>query len=164
LNDRIDDNVIRACQNGDRAAYAALVKTCYKSVFALCLGILGNTHDAEDAAQEAMLKGIEKGVVSGIRLVACLHDGDTVVEHHAVITQHQPVAATANGQLQPRIRIDAVQEFGRIRPLSELLAGIQEVTAADVQRVAAQYLVDGKRSVVHVIRNGGGGGSSRWSC
>jgi len=57
LNDRIDNNVIRACQNGDKAAYAVLVKACYKGVFALCLGILGNTHDAEDAAQEAMLKG-----------------------------------------------------------------------------------------------------------
>jgi RNA polymerase sigma-70 factor (ECF subfamily) len=52
--------VIRACQKGDRAAYAALVKRYYKGVFALCLGMLGNVHDAEDTTQEAMLKGLLK--------------------------------------------------------------------------------------------------------
>jgi len=41
--------------------------------------------------------------------------------------------------------------FGRIRPLSERLANIQAVTAADVQRVAAEYLVDEKRNVVRVV-------------
>jgi zinc protease len=41
--------------------------------------------------------------------------------------------------------------FGRIRSLKELLDNIQAVTAEDVQRVAARYLVDDKRSVVHVV-------------
>ena len=57
MDDRLDENVIRACQKGDKAAYAVLVKRYYKSVFALCLGMVGNTHDAEDATQEALLKG-----------------------------------------------------------------------------------------------------------
>ncbi len=57
MDDRLDNSVIRACQRGDKAAYAVLVKGHYKGVFALCLGMLGNIHDAEDAAQEAMLKG-----------------------------------------------------------------------------------------------------------
>lgn len=57
LNARLDHSVIRNCQKGDKAAYAVLAKRHYKSVFALCLGMLGNVHDAEDAAQDAMLKG-----------------------------------------------------------------------------------------------------------
>jgi len=40
--------------------------------------------------------------------------------------------------------------FGRVRPLEERLAAISRVTAADVQRVARSYLVDDKRSIVHV--------------
>ena len=60
MDDRLDENVIRACQNGDKAAYAVLVKRYYKGVFALCLGMLGNIHDAEDATQEAMLKGLQR--------------------------------------------------------------------------------------------------------
>ena len=57
MNARLDNSVIRDCQKGDRAAFAVLVERHYKGIFALCLGMLGNVHDAEDAAQEAMLKG-----------------------------------------------------------------------------------------------------------
>jgi zinc protease len=42
--------------------------------------------------------------------------------------------------------------FGRVRPLEERLAAIERVTAADVQRVARSYLVDEKRSMVHVVK------------
>ncbi len=45
--------------------------------------------------------------------------------------------------------------FGRVRPLQERLAAIQAVTAADVQRVVTTYLVEDKRSVVHVVPPGG---------
>ena len=58
LNAHLDNSVIRACQKGDKAAYAVLVEKHYKGVYALCLGMLGNVHDAEDVAQEAMLKGL----------------------------------------------------------------------------------------------------------
>ncbi len=60
MNDRLDENVVRACRHGDKAAYAMLVKRHYRRVFALCLGVLGNIHDAEDIAQDAMLKGFLK--------------------------------------------------------------------------------------------------------
>ncbi len=57
MNDRVDENAIRACRQGDKAAYAELVQRHYRHVFALCLGLLGHVHDAEDVAQETMLKG-----------------------------------------------------------------------------------------------------------
>jgi len=64
LNDRADESVGQA--NGDdNPAYTALVRTHYRHVFALCLGMLANVHDAEDMAQETMLKGL-----SGLRKLA----------------------------------------------------------------------------------------------
>lgn len=51
-----------------------------------------------------------------------------------------------------------VSTFGRVRPLSERLAAIQAVTAADVQRVAQTYLRDEKRTVVHVVAPPAGDG------
>lgn len=60
MDDRSDENVVRACRQGDTASYALLVKRHYRHVFAVCLGILGNVHDAEDIAQETMLKGLVK--------------------------------------------------------------------------------------------------------
>jgi len=52
--------------------------------------------------------------------------------------------------LASRIGRDTVS-FGRVRTLAERLAEIEAVTAADVQRVVATYLVPEKRSVVHVV-------------
>lgn len=55
-----------------------------------------------------------------------------------------------NHDLASRIGQDQVA-FGRIRPLAERLEEIQSVTAEDVQRVVKKYLVDEKRSVVHLV-------------
>ncbi len=60
MNEAIDEDTVRACQRGDKGAYATLVERHYRHVFALCLGMLGNIHDAEDAAQETLLKGLAK--------------------------------------------------------------------------------------------------------
>jgi RNA polymerase sigma-70 factor (ECF subfamily) len=60
LNARLDESLVRASQQDDKAAYAVLVERYYRGVFAMCLGVLGNIHDAEDVAQEAMLKGLLK--------------------------------------------------------------------------------------------------------
>ena len=52
-------NLISAYKQKSIAAYGILVKKHYRTVFALCFGMLGNVHDAEDIAQEAMLKGFQ---------------------------------------------------------------------------------------------------------
>jgi RNA polymerase sigma-70 factor (ECF subfamily) len=59
LDDQAEENVFRACRRGDKAAYATLAQRHYRHVFALCLGMLANVHDAEDVAQETMLKGFQ---------------------------------------------------------------------------------------------------------
>jgi DNA-directed RNA polymerase specialized sigma24 family protein len=60
LNDFSDDILVAAGQRGDKRAYALLVKRHYRYVFGVCLGMLGNIHDAEDIAQDAMLRGFLK--------------------------------------------------------------------------------------------------------
>lgn len=60
MNDFSDDILVAAGQRGDRGAYALLVKRYYREVFAVCLGILGDVDDAEDIAQDTMLKGFLK--------------------------------------------------------------------------------------------------------
>lgn len=57
MNDRSDESLVVACRAGDRSAYELLIRKYYKHVFLVCLGILGNVHDAEDIAQDTMLKG-----------------------------------------------------------------------------------------------------------
>jgi RNA polymerase sigma-70 factor (ECF subfamily) len=60
LDDFSDDILVAASRRGDRSAYAVLVKRHYRYVFAVCLGMLGNVNDAEDMAQDTMLKGLVK--------------------------------------------------------------------------------------------------------
>ena len=45
-----------------------------------------------------------------------------VIHHHAVILQHQAVAAFADTKLQPAVGVETVQEFGRIGALNVDLA------------------------------------------
>lgn len=60
MDDFSDDILIAASQRGDKSAYALLVKRHYRHVFAVCLGVVANVDDAEDIAQDVMLKGFLK--------------------------------------------------------------------------------------------------------
>ena len=68
MDERSDRDLVIASCGGDRTAYAGLVRRHYGHVFLVCLGVLGNTHDAEDVAQDAMIKGFEQ--------IRQLRDGD----------------------------------------------------------------------------------------
>jgi predicted Zn-dependent peptidase len=57
--------------------------------------------------------------------------------------------------LASRVAADTVA-LGRIRPLDEILGGIQAVTRDDVKRVAAAYLAPSRRNVVQVVAPGSG--------
>lgn len=60
MGERSDKELALASHQGDRTAYALLVQRHYKPVFLVCLGVLGNIHDAEDVAQDAMIAGFER--------------------------------------------------------------------------------------------------------
>jgi RNA polymerase sigma-70 factor (ECF subfamily) len=50
--------LLRAGQAGDRAALEQLVTPHERPLFGLCYGILGHAEDAEDAAQETLLRAL----------------------------------------------------------------------------------------------------------
>jgi RNA polymerase sigma-70 factor (ECF subfamily) len=60
LDERCDKDLVTASCGGDRMAYAGLVRRHYGHVFLVCLGVLGNVHDAEDVAQDAMIQGFQR--------------------------------------------------------------------------------------------------------
>ncbi len=60
MDRRSDRDLVGAVSQGDRSAYAVLVKRHYGKVFLVCLGVLGHVHDAEDVAQDVMFAGFEK--------------------------------------------------------------------------------------------------------
>ena len=60
MDGRSDNDLVTASCRGDRTAYAVLVRRHYNQTFLVCLGVLGHIHDAEDVAQDAMIKGFER--------------------------------------------------------------------------------------------------------
>ncbi|MCU0916881.1 MAG: sigma-70 family RNA polymerase sigma factor [Planctomycetes bacterium] len=60
MDDRSDKELTWAACQGDRTAYAVLVRRYHQPVFLVCLGVLGKVHDAEDIAQEAMIRGFQQ--------------------------------------------------------------------------------------------------------
>lgn len=60
MDDRSDEILVAASSQGDKNAYAVLVQRHYRHVFAMCFGMLANIHDAEDIAQDAILRGLSK--------------------------------------------------------------------------------------------------------
>jgi RNA polymerase sigma-70 factor (ECF subfamily) len=65
LEPEVEKALVASCRNGDRGAYAELVKVHAGRVFAICFGMLGNRHDAEDMAQQTLMKGFMQ--IQGIR-------------------------------------------------------------------------------------------------
>ena len=57
MNDYSDENLVAGSCRGSKDAYTQLVERYYKQLFLMCLGIVGNVQDAEDLAQESILKG-----------------------------------------------------------------------------------------------------------
>jgi RNA polymerase sigma-70 factor (ECF subfamily) len=60
VNDRSTRDQTSAAETQGRTADEELVRQHYDHVFAVCYGILVNVHDAQDAAQETMLRGLVK--------------------------------------------------------------------------------------------------------
>ena len=60
LNNKSDEDLVAASRNGDKDAFAALIRRHSKRVYAVCIGILGNPADSDDIFQETFVKGMTK--------------------------------------------------------------------------------------------------------
>ncbi|MHC4499880.1 MAG: RNA polymerase sigma factor [Planctomycetota bacterium] len=59
MDSALERKLVLSCRTGDRSAYTDLVKAYSNRVFAICVGMLGNRHDAEDIAQQVFLNGFK---------------------------------------------------------------------------------------------------------
>jgi len=57
LDVEMERNLVASARNGDKDAYGRLVRAHSGRVFAICLGMRADRHDAEDMSQQAFLRG-----------------------------------------------------------------------------------------------------------
>ena len=60
MSDPSDESLLAAHLRGDPRAFGTLVTRHERRIYGLCLRILGNREDAEDATQEAFLAALRK--------------------------------------------------------------------------------------------------------
>lgn len=58
MNEELEKKLVLACRNGDKSAYAKLAKHYSGRIYAICLGMLRHRENAEDIAQQALLKAL----------------------------------------------------------------------------------------------------------
>lgn len=56
LESEFEEQLVRSCRGGDGSACSVLLKAYAARVFAVCLGVLGHRQDAEDVAQQVLIK------------------------------------------------------------------------------------------------------------
>ena len=109
LNQSSDEDLVAAARSGNREAYAALVRRHAKRVYAVCIGILGNTDDSEDAVQETFVKGIANiltlrdgkqfaGWICQIARNLCRDQWRTRKRRRELMSRHAVEEATESGE------------------------------------------------------------------
>ena len=99
--------LVAASRQGSHEAYGQLIQAQAPRVFALCLGILGRTPDAEDATQEALHQGYvqlnrlreDSAFAAWLRAIArstCLAHLRRRKRQNALETRYTPPANTEN--------------------------------------------------------------------
>lgn len=123
LNQSSDEDLVAAVQGGSREAYAALVRRHAKRVYAVCIGILGNTDDSEDAVQETFVRGMAN--------ILTLRDGGQFAGWISQIARNlcrdQWRKQKRRGELMSRHAAEEKQELGEFSDLHDALERLPEV-------------------------------------
>ncbi len=122
LNQLSDEDLVASARGGSREAFAALVRRHAKRVYAVCIGILGNTDDSEDTVQETFVKAMTS--------IATLRDDR---QFAAWISQIARNLCRDHWRTQQRRRellasraINEGTEFGKFSDLHDALARLPE--------------------------------------
>ena len=103
MNDRSDPGPDRRIQGTRQDGRTEFVRQHYDHVFAVCYGILVNVHDAQDAAQETMLRGLVKAArrVDSERDPAMAHPGRQKFVHRPASAAETPGTAASRPRRRP---------------------------------------------------------------
>jgi RNA polymerase sigma-70 factor, ECF subfamily len=133
---RSDCELVCAVQQGDRAAYAELVRRYEKTVLAAAMRIVGDFHTAEDVTQNTFVKAYEN--------LGSLRDGRSLVGWLVKIAQR--LALTERRRKRPNAPLDAAPEpaaFGRDGMLDDeskvLLRAVMKLPAHERSVVLLHY-------------------------
>jgi RNA polymerase sigma-70 factor (ECF subfamily) len=107
---RSDADLVLACREGDRPAYGELVERHYRRVVGICLAIMGSGSDAEDAAHNALIRGLEG--------IAELRDGARFGAWIAQIARNVCLDAQRRTKRDRRLHLEQAERISQARETS----------------------------------------------
>ena len=143
--------VVRSCMDGDSGAWAELVRTHHRRVYALCYRFTGNSADAEDMTQDVFLK-IYSNLASFDMARGSLQVWITTMTRNLLVDNFR---RTKNQRLTSSL--DEEREDGSdLRPMDRLMAGgpsphemaAQKELARMVQQALAQVSPELREAVI----------------
>ena len=135
MSDPSDEALLAAHLRGDPRAFGALVARHERRIYGLCLRILGNREDAEDATQEAFLAALRKA--SSFRRAAAFSTWLYRIAVNAATDQARRRGRSRRAALDPEDAGLAVAPGGE---LGEVVASAVVVQAA-LARVPEEFRV-----------------------
>lgn len=143
----IDENgIIRAIQEGDREAYAELVRFYHGRILRLCQVLLSDSAEAEDAAQDAFIKAYES--LSSFRGDAAFSTWITRIAHNQCLdrlrrrSRRKTDSLTAIDEsslpaVQEIENDDAQRALAALRPEYKEILALREVAGLTYEEIAA---------------------------
>ncbi|MHA3914141.1 RNA polymerase sigma factor [Halovulum sp. GXIMD14793] len=124
-----DENLVRAAQGGDAAAFAALITRHYDLVYRLGFRVLGNQAEAEDLAQDicAALPGKLDSFRAEAKFTTWLHR--IVLNAARDLIRHRATRAKAAdgwGDVELMRRAEATQTRAELDWLTEAMQGLSD--------------------------------------
>jgi RNA polymerase sigma factor (sigma-70 family) len=170
-----DDRLARRATKGDRRAFAAIYRRYHQALYRFCLAIVGNSHDAQDALQNTMVKvlGALPGEKRDIKLKPWLYriahnESIEVVRRRRAVEELSPdqeaggPGLAEEAALRERLRrllsdMDELPERQRAALLMRELAGLgfgEIATALDTSPATARQTLYEARQSLHEMEEG----------
>lgn len=138
MDERSDQILVEKAQRGDRGAYEVLVRRHYRSVFALCYGILGDVHESADQSQETLLRSYLK--IADLRDPSQFRNWLLQIARNLCLDHLR--RRTLDRNALPKLAAGRSERNGDFRPLEAAIAKLP----MELRIPLLLYYFDGKRA------------------
>lgn len=172
-----EPGLVRRVQDGDEEAFGLLVERYLDRAHAIASGILRNTHDAEDAVQDAFIRALERidqlsaGSPFGPWFYRVLRSTALNLRRHESLRGHDPIPIGASGSSDPeretlrRIDREALLEaLGRLPEMQRTAVTLYDLEGYSHREIARilgiapgtsrAHVHHGRKALRHLLERG----------
>jgi RNA polymerase sigma-70 factor (ECF subfamily) len=140
-----DEQLVKRCLTGDARAAESLFARHQDYVFRVCIGMLGHSQDAEDAAQDAFMRALSRlesfrgssafrTWLHRVTVTTCL---DHLRRKKPAVPLDDLVEVEEPPRTAPALRLELAEALDRLEPEERATLLLREVEGLSYQEIAA---------------------------